>query len=157
MIIRDTDNKLYGQATQNGHPLALSVHPLLGQPLLHSQDNPVFLIIGLSPGNWWAHLTPIPPINGNLLLPWFMRTSAMSCPHPPVCHTGGVLLQGPLSKVPWPIKCRCLCHCLQALYSVLRLGSYKAYRPAECRPTVEKPAKRLRKLPWTPRCWESRM
>lgn len=56
----------------------------------------------MAPGTWQAHLMSTPPINGGLLLPLVVKTSAMSC-SPSAAH-GGVLLQDPLYEVPLSSK-----------------------------------------------------
>ena len=76
------------------------------------------------PGSWWASLMSIPLINGSFLPPWVAKMAAMSflpsAEH--VCKISCLLNQ-------W-----CLWCCLGALPSVLRLGNYKACRPARCSP-----------------------
>ena len=49
------------------------------------------------PGNQWANLTPIPPINGNFPLPLGVKTASMSCP--PSATLSGALFQDLASDV----------------------------------------------------------
>ena len=41
-----------------------------------------------------------------------------------------------ISKLPGSINHWCACHCLWALFSVLKLNNYKAFRPEGCSPIV---------------------
>lgn len=126
----------------------LSVHLLFNQSLLHSHDYPTLLIIGLNsnfllaclcpscwfPGNWWASLTLIPPVNGSLLLPKQQRL-----PHPACClpHTvrccSRTLLQ--MCKILYQIRHWWLL--LSWGSSVLRLGNCKTRRLAGYSPMYD--------------------
>ena len=124
-------------------PCFLSIHPLLNQDLLHSHEYPILLIIGLNqncllvlaptpvagfPGNWWANLMSILPVNHSLLFFQVTRLFLQSaCSLPNIISPGFLLLT---RKNPYPKSLWCLCHCFWVLSLVLLLGNYK---PAELR------------------------
>ena len=99
------------------------------------------------PGNQWASLTSILPLTGNLPFPPEWRLPPCPARRPPLtvgCRSKTLLHT---SKLPHPLNHWCLCHRLWAVYSVLKLGNYRACRPAWCSQTVGGAARRQRRLP----------
>ena len=102
------------------------------------------------PGNWWANLTSISPINGCLPLRWVVKMVAAAC----LRYTVGVSFQDFLLQT-------CKISPVQQTVDVsvavprlfgFRLGNHKACRPVGCSPTLGNNAREgigTKKQDWT--------